>query len=208
MTITEVSTPCARLWVLSSRAARISQWSAVSAGPCSRCGQRSVTSGYAAFRLWKASARDEPCAPVSQHGFMSTEPGTISQRFRGDRRPRTLRGRSLELQCTPSQKRENLLAVSVVFPLFLARDLVPNPARGFPSRLQLHQPVVDLVRLGGQGQNEDLRRSVGVNSCPRHTIFGNAKSGAWNLGSPPQFGVPGTVPEVKPLCQGTCRQSA
>ena len=42
-----------------------------------------------------------------------------------------------------------------------------------------------------------LRRSVGVNSCPRHTIFG--KSGACNLGSPPQVGVTGPVPVVKRL---------
>ena len=32
-------------------------------------------------------------------------------------------------------------------PRLVARDLVPEPARGFPSRLLLHQLVVSVVRL-------------------------------------------------------------
>ena len=79
---------------------------------------------------------------------MPTEPGTLTQRFWGDRRIRVLRGRILELQCTTSQKGENSLAMNVFFPRLVARDLVPEPAGGFSSRLQLHQRMVDLFRLG------------------------------------------------------------
>ena len=84
--ITEVPTPCVRLRVLPSLAARTSQCSSVSTGPCSRCGQRSVTFGYVAFRLCTASDRDEPCSPVPRRGLMPTEPRTVTQRFRGDGR--------------------------------------------------------------------------------------------------------------------------
>ena len=99
--IKEVQTPCARLRVLPSLTTRTSQWSAVSTGPCFRCGQRSVTLGYATFRLWTASDKDKPCSPVSPRILMPPEPGTLTQRFRGDGRFRAWRGRSLDSTVNP-----------------------------------------------------------------------------------------------------------
>ena len=85
--------------------------------------------------------------PSLRRGLMPTGPGMLAQRFRVYGIIRALRGRSLELQCTPSHKQ-----VNVLFPQLLARDLVYEPTRGFPSRLQLHQPVVDLVSLSDKGK--------------------------------------------------------
>ena len=83
--ITEVSTLCARLWVLPGLAALTSHWSAVSMGPFFRCCERSVKSGYLVFRIWAASDRDEPCSPVLRRGLIPTEPRALTQRFGGDR---------------------------------------------------------------------------------------------------------------------------
>ena len=67
--------------------------------------------------------------------------------------------------------------MNVVFPRLAPRDLIPEPVRGSYSRLQLHQLVVDLFRLSGKGERR-LASECGDNSYPRHTVFGNAKSGA------------------------------
>ena len=108
--ITEVPTPCAHIRVIPSLAARTSQWSAVSTGPCSCYCQRSVTAGCVAFRFWTTSDGYEPCSPVLRHGLMPTEPGTLTERFRGDGRVLSYMIEAQGLLCNPTQKQVSLFS--------------------------------------------------------------------------------------------------
>ena len=96
--IMEVPTPCARLQVLPSLAARTSQWFAVSTGPYSRYGQRSVKSNMRRFGLgWPATGT----SPALQSLDVILCPRNLGQRFRGDGRFHAWRGRSLDSTVDP-----------------------------------------------------------------------------------------------------------
>ena len=118
-----------------------------------------MTSGSAAFRLWTASDRDEPCSPVSRRGLMSTEPGTLTQRFLGDGRVRAWRGRSLDSTVDPHPGGGNLLAMNADLRGWWLVISSPSRPEAFPRDCCFTNQRWNLVRLRGQ---EERRLCVGV----------------------------------------------
>ena len=98
-----------------------------------------------------------------------------AQSFRGDERFLTyLVEVGRDFSVIPNTSGCLLLAMNAVTPRVIARDLVYEPARDFFARHCFTSPWCMVVRRSAKQRN-GLCQSVGVNSCPRHTVFGNGK---------------------------------